>query len=54
MATDLFSFKLLIHGFAIDQNFSQTFGDDVIKPGFSVQIFDYPTFIVYGTLFIKL
>jgi len=46
MTTELISFKLLIHGYTVDKSFFQSFGDDVTNPGFAVQLFDFPAFII--------
>lgn len=48
MATELFSFKLLIHGYSLDPTFYQRIGSFINIPGFAVQLFDYPTFILYS------
>jgi len=48
MATELFSFKILIHGYSLDPTFYSNIGGHISLPGFAVQLFDFPTFVIYS------
>ena len=49
METDLYSFKILIHRVLIERNIFRPSYTAIERPSFSVRVFNYPSFIVYGT-----